>query len=606
MRICIFDFEVFMCDWTVTFYDIRKDEIVFIHNDTHKLREYLKDEPLLCGWNNKWYDDWILMALLKGADNFLLKSVNDWIISGKPAWEHFFLTYTRKYPNTMDIRNDCYQGIGLKEVEGNLGMSIEESQVPFDIERPLTQNELNDIKRYNIHDVKATYELFNIRKNYLKNKIFVGDMIDLPQNESMSLTNAKLASKFLKASKRNWTDERIFELPKNLNHKYVPKELISFFNLSNDPKYSDYDTFSRKLYLDKDFNSVDEKFYNKNKNKELFYVYGYGGVHAGLPNYIKPSNKKLYIADVSSLYPTIMIEYDLLSRNVPNPKVYEDVYDARLKAKSTGEKKKSDALKLILNSTYGAMLNQYNDLYDPKMGRHVPIYGQLFLTELLFMMKEELNSLVVVNFNTDGITFELDDYEKSKCEKIFKKWEKKNNFKLDKEIIEKYVQKDVNNYIALIGKKIKTKGSMVKCYGGGNFESNSTVVVANAIVDYFLYDIPVEETISKCDNILEFQFIAKTGSSYLTTFYSKFDGENHIKDYQEVQKVNRVYASKDKTKGTLYKYKSNDGVDRFDKIANIPMNCEIDNNNEMCIKSVDKSWYIDYTKYRINQFEGGK
>lgn len=90
MRICIFDFEVFMYDWTVTFYDIREDEIVFIHNDTHKLREYLKDEPLLCGWNNKWYDDWILIALLKGADNILLKSVNDWIISGKPAWEHFF------------------------------------------------------------------------------------------------------------------------------------------------------------------------------------------------------------------------------------------------------------------------------------------------------------------------------------------------------------------------------------------------------------------------------------------------------------------------------------------------------------------------------------
>lgn len=53
-------------------------------------------------------------------------------------------------------------------------------------------------------------------------------MIDLPQNESMSLTNAKLASKFLKATKRNWTDERVFELPKNLNHKYVPKKLISF------------------------------------------------------------------------------------------------------------------------------------------------------------------------------------------------------------------------------------------------------------------------------------------------------------------------------------------------------------------------------------------
>ncbi|MFW6002154.1 MAG: DNA polymerase elongation subunit (family B) [archaeon] len=595
MRLVIFDFEVFKYDWTVTFLDMKSKETKFIHNNKRELRNYIEDKPLLCGWNNKWYDDWILLALIKGADNLTLKSINDWIIGGNNPWEHQFLAYTKKYPYSMDLRNDVYYGIGLKEIEGNLGMSIEEASIPWDLERPLTDEELNEIKKYNIHDVKATMELFNQRKDYLKNKIFVGNMIGLPQYESLGLTNAKLSAKFLKAEKKLRHDERVFEFPENLDFNYIPDELIEFFELSNDDSYTDDEIFKRKI--------------NVPFSQDMECIYGYGGVHAGKPNYWKNPNKKLYLSDVSSLYPTIMIEYDLLSRNVPNPELYKEIYDARLKAKAENDYETSEALKLIINTTYGAMLNKWNDLYDPRMGRHVPIYGQLFLTELLYKLLESCPTIEIINFNTDGILYELDDSDYEIAQKVMREWEKKNRFKLDTEEVENIIQKDVNNYIASIDGKIKTKGSMVKCFGGGDFESNSIVVVANAIVNYFLEGKPVEQTISETDNILDFQFIAKTGSSYLKTYYSKFDGENHIKDYQEVQKVNRVYASKNKEDGTLYKYKEvekeDETVPRYDKIANIPMHCKIDNSNNLLIKDIDKSWYVRYTKKRIKQYLGG-
>ena len=70
------------------------------------------------------------------------------------------------------------------------------------------------------------------------------------------------------------------------------------------------------------------------------------------------------------------------SRNIPSPDVYAATIERRVKAKRAGDKATANALKLVLNTTYGAMLNKYNALYDPLMGRSVCISGQLFLLEL--------------------------------------------------------------------------------------------------------------------------------------------------------------------------------------------------------------------------------
>ena len=60
-----------------------------------------------------------------------------------------------------------------------------------------------------------------------------------------------------------------------------------------------------------------------------------------------------------------------------------------------------------------------------------------------------------------------------------------------------------------------------------------------------------------------------------------------------------------KSYGTLLKLhidKENDG----DKIALIPDNAIIDNENKLTIDDVDKNWYIELTRKRIEQFYGKK
>ena len=81
--------------------------------------------------------------------------------------------------------------------------------------------------------------------------------------------------------------------------------------------------------------------------------------------------------DVASYYPSLMIINGYTSRSIPSPQKFEEVYHKRIAAKKSGDTDTANALKLVLNTTYGATLNRYNDLYDPLMARSVCISGQL-------------------------------------------------------------------------------------------------------------------------------------------------------------------------------------------------------------------------------------
>ena len=44
--------------------------------------------------------------------------------------------------------------------------------------------------------------------------------------------------------------------------------------------------------------------------------------------------------------------------------------------------------------------------------------------------------------------------------------------------------------------------------------------------------------------------------------------------------------------------------ERRDSIANLPKHCVVDNNNELTIDDIDKEWYINEAKKRIDSFIG--
>lgn len=585
----IFDCEVFRYDWLFVFKDVDNGEYTVIHNDNAAVKNFMTPDKLIAGFNNKYYDNHILKAILCDADNALVKEINDFIIGGRNAWEHWFIKENRCYFDSFDLRDDMQDGLSLKAIEAHLGMEIEESEVDFNIDRPLTEKELEDTVFYCKYDVAATEELYRLRKGYLRNKITLGRLKEIPDTKSLYMTNAKLTSAYLDATPQPHNDEREYKFPANLLLEYIPQEVIDFFKRLYDKTLSDEQVFLSKYNF---------------KIGDCQCTIGYGGIHGAIPTYREKStdNRSIRNKDVASYYPHLMTLDGYCSRNIPDPHFYEQMLETRMAAKKKGDKATANALKLVCNTTYGAMLNKYNDLFDPLMGRSVCITGQLRLLELTMHLVCKCSTLRVIQLNTDGIMVSLDNCDLDTYESICQEWQHRTGFELEEDCIAEIVQKDVNNYIEIATDgKAKIKGGVlvrgISEVGAWNINNNATIV-AKSIVDYFTKDEPIETTIENCTEIKAFQLVAKASSKY-TAAYHIINGEK-----VKTQKCNRVYATKDISYGTLVKTHYQTGTDA--KISGLPEHCIIDNNNQASIESVDKQWYIRLAKGYVNDFLGIK
>lgn len=589
MRIVTYDCEVFYKNWLVTFKDKETGQFTCIWDDNEALKACLDDEVIYIGFNSKHYDQYIIKAIAAGFTPEEVKKVNDYIIAGGQGWQCPMLDGIFFKFNNVDIRDDTQKGLSLKAIEGHLGMSVKESSVPFDLQRPLTPEEKAETEFYCKHDVDTTEKLIDIRKDYLKNKINLGNLAGLDTIKAMGMTNAKLTAAMLKATAQPHDDERKYVYPDNLRREFIPPEVFQFFDRMYDPAIPDSELFKGKFEL-----SIGE----------CPVTLGYGGIHGAILNFFweESEERGIWNEDVGSYYPHLCTINGYTSRNIPSPKIYEDVLDRRMKAKAAGDKHTANALKLVCNTTYGCLLNRYNPLYDPLMGRSVCISGQLYLLELAEHCYQEIEGLRIVQLNTDGIMVECAKKDYPKLTEICAEWQKRTGFDLEEDTVVKIAQKDVNNYVEVQpGGKAKAKGGyLVKGIApAGAFNiNNSCVIVATALKEYFVNGVPVEDTINGCSDISQFQIIAKAGAKYKEAYHI-VDGEK-----QPVQKVNRVYATADERYGKIYKVKAED--DSEAKIDSLPEHCIIDNDNQLSIEDVNKSFYIAMAKKRVDDFKGIK
>lgn len=589
MRIITYDFEVFAYDWLVVLKDKETGIRTRIHNDSDALKMAISEDCIYVGFNSKHYDQFIMKAAAVGFSPQEIKQVNDFIIGGGQGWECPMLRDIYFAFNNVDVKDDMQMGLSLKAIEGHLGLSVKESSVPFDIDRPLTPEEIEETFFYCEHDVDTTERILDIRKDYFKNKINLGRLAGLSEVKAMGMTNAKLTAALLQASKKPHDDERKYVYPENLRKEFIPPEVFAFFDKMYDPSISDKDLFSGKLEL-----SIGE----------CPVTIGYGGIHGAIPNFIweETENRVIKNKDVGSYYPHLCTINGYTSRNIPSPQIYENVLDNRMKAKASGDTATANALKLVCNTTYGAMLNKYNELFDPLMGRSVCISGQLYLLELAEHCFQEIPGLRIVQLNTDGIMVECDRTDLDKLNEICDEWQSRTGFELEEDSVVKIAQKDVNNYVEVQpGGKSKAKGGyLVKGLAkAGAFNiNNSCCIVATALKEYFVNGTPVEETITGCDDIFQFQIIAKAGAKYKEAYHLIGD------EKEPVQKVNRVYATAEQRYGKLFKVKAED--ESTAKIEMLPEHCIIDNDNQLSISDVDKTFYIEMAKKRVNDFLGIK
>ena len=291
----IFDCEVFAFDWLFVFKHKATGEYTVIHNDNEAVKQFMEQEPLLAGFNNKHYDQFILKAVLADYTPEEVKVVNDFIIvQGHEGWEYPDLRESRIYFDQYDLMDDCQMGLSLKAIEAHLGMDIRETTVSFNLDRPLTPEELEEVIFYCKHDVDATDKLDDLRQGYLSSKLTLGKEKGIYPAKALYMTNAKLTAAYLDAEPKPHYDEREYQYPATLLRQYIPQEVFAFFDRLKDMTIPNEVVFKEKLEI---------------MVGDCPCTIAYGGIHGAIPCYQEEATKTRSIRnkDVASYYPHQMI-----------------------------------------------------------------------------------------------------------------------------------------------------------------------------------------------------------------------------------------------------------------------------------------------------------
>ena len=640
----IADYEIFKKDSLLGVLNTETSEIHQMWNISD-IKDFIKHNltEIWVGYNSENYDKILAHGMLKNKITTPERAfeVSSAIIKSQDDDTPLFKTL-----NTLHI-DDYYQSeilmydllgdgafFSLKQLEGFLGMDIVESVVPFDLDRPLTDEEKRDVEKYNRADLYGTLERFKQRKNSFRTKMLLVKEFGLPINY-ICKTNAKLTEAILLSQNKGMNTRlrknfQLCDLPVNWEVPELKTIYDFFIEALRELEKHKWDTKKcdkKKLSMDLDILGVTHTF-------------ALGGVHGGRKNYIcRPEDKKKIVwVDVSSLYPNILTKWDLLSRKVDKNgclafagmvqtrmDIKKKLHDPSLTKEEKKELKDQAArYKLILNTTSGCMKDKFKKLYDPEYNTKMCMLGQLSLMDLVFRLRNvkrkpkpawarnelEINSegsyFKLIQSNTDGIALELltDDAE-DLIDKVCAEWEKDWRFSLEKTVADNLYEKDVNNYVFKDDSgKIKVKGAYVTKYDDN--EQNTLAILAKAVVDYFLEGKDIRTTICNPENLAtDYQMIKKLGGMYDTPTWKREYGD------VEVQKVNRIFPSTDPKNGGLYKHKKSKEIGILDKVEGTPEHVLIYNEDIRGkkigeLKDIDYEWYIAEAQKRINDFLGIK
>lgn len=586
-----YDFEVFKYDWLVVCIEPDKRKETVIINDYNKLKRFYERRvnDIWVGFNSRHYDQYILKALLAG---FTAQEMNDHIIKENlPGWS--FSPLLRKiFLINYDV---APLNQSLKQLEGFQGHNIHETGVAFDIDRPLTDDEITETVGYCRNDVLETINVFSELINDFTAQIDLLKMFNLPLS-NMSKTKAQVVAEVLECERKDFNDEwELYTLPcLNLDK---PRWLtVKRKKKKGEPVNPEHDKILGKVFMRPDEWFLDPKYqdyrlYFETNIAGVKHVFGWGGIHGAREKYHYECENgyMLLHVDVASYYPSLMIFWNLLTRAAKAPGKYRFIYDHRLALKAQGKKKEQAPLKIVLNGTFGICKDKNNPAYDPRNANLICINGQLMLLDLIEHL-QAIPSFELVQSNTDGLIIKIHERDFDLCDDICYEWETRTKMNLEFDYIERIAQKDVNNYVFVQENgKIERKGAYVKELS--NID-NDLPIINKALNEYIVKGVPVEKTINDCNNLIDFQKICKLTSKY---DYVKHNGRTYK------NKCYRVFASKCEYDGTVCKYKG----DRANKFANTSEHSFIENGDIIGAKvpaKLNKQWYVELAKERLKQY----
>ena len=554
------------------------------------LLQYLREAGYVqSGYNIKGYDLPIANGVYQGFNEQEIKILNDLIIDPSCSFKtslHIRLgPFTRKKLPGIVYQDLLDDGTGsLKEKEAVLGLDIMESSVPFDKEL-LTEEDKFDLKKYCKQDVYAAMVFYAMVVHpYTVTKLAIGTTFNIPEATCRASTNARLVSIVLNAKRTTFSDaDKVeIELPDKIKqycYDNLPSKVLEHIRISVEP-------LSVRLF-DNDV------------------TFGNGGIHSVYSTnlYVESDDDWVLMnVDATSYYPSIMIQFDCLSRAIQTPEKFKYIFDERVRIKHKKDKTKKDeeiqlAYKLVLNTTFGASGNKWLDTYDPHMCTKVCRVGQIFLASLACKIHKTINGAKIIQSNTDGILLYCRRKDIPLVKKLMDEWTEVSGICMEDDYVDKIWQRDVNNYLLVTDKgKVKRKGGwLVDTWEKPGYVmvgALSAFACAKAVTDYLLNGIDIVESIVKNKNVTDFVMTCKKGPSYSKVVQRFADGRE-----LELFKCNRVIATKDTNAGMIYKIKKYKDRLSYSQMPNIPEHCLLMNNDLSTYNFDDIKDELDYMYY---------
>lgn len=575
LDVVVADTEVYKHYFVLVALELPNKEPVVI-TDRSELQEfYHKHKDGIWCFYNASYDKYIVRAALCGMDVY---DLSQHIVNGGNGWE--WSRHLKGYPlNCFDAKRTSDS---LKVLEGYMGEDIEETSVPFDLDRELTPEEQRQVIAYCKHDVEQTYKVLQQIKPTFEAQYNLCRKFELPMSY-MSKTPARLASSLLKAQRATYNDEFDVTFPSWLRIDKYGKVLQWFRNELAQAQYLRSTGSSWDVYSHQTIASIG--------GVQCFFAWG--GLHGALPQYHAKGLIACY--DVASLYPSLMINEGYFSRSLGDPKLYENMYHERLELKKA-KNPLANSYKLVLNSTYGTLKDPTSDAYDPLMANNICVAGQLALLDLMEHVETKVDAQLL-QCNTDSVYYLLPNEEQlEELRKVTRAWEARTKLTLEETLCTEIHQRDVNNYLLITSSgKVKGKGVLKE---QSPLDYNCPIV-KEAIREYFVHGTKVEDTINNCDEYIKFQIVYKRSA--------KFDCVIHNDCCYTDKRVFRVFADKRNRNTSLYRGKRKGDELNLTLFPNCPPSVFIDNGEVKGRKvpsNVNKSWYIDAARSELSSWFG--
>ena len=575
MLLEVYDIETLSNLFTYTGFDAtNKKWYQFVisrwRNDAVELYNHLRrDKIIQVGFNNDSFDYPVIHHFINHFEEY--RYLNGQELAQKlykkaqEIIEQEFSTIAdkNKFIQQIDLfkiwhYNNAARSTSLKDLEIAMRMKNVE-EMPIYHSQWCKESDIDLILGYNKNDVDATYQFLLTTVGKTDYSLYKGkNKIELRQN---------LTKKF-GVNCINMPDVRIGEslmlhlYSRAINEDpYYVKKLRTVrpnINLGECiPKWCDIKSKEFNKFLD----TIRETTIKGEKKEfsasilfhEIFFDFGTGGAHGCISPGVYKSNDDIIILDldVSSLYPSVARSLNLYPQHLGPEfmRLYEQFIDARVNEKHKPKDQRDNVLiegyKLLLNGTYGKSGEETSFMFDRMYTYKTTIGGQCFICMWAERMVDVCPDLKFLQINTDGITIMIPKNKLEAIREVNNQLTKETTLVIEEAFYKQMIIRDVNNYIAEYDDSTPDKEHL-KLKGCFEIDKEyhkdpSMRIVPIALKQYFIYNIPITETVHSHTDIFDFCLRLKTNSKS-TPYYKYLNDEGKIVD-KKLDRTTRYYVS---------------------------------------------------------------